>query len=287
MKRKGFIYKQGYKIIVKGDLPIAKGVSSSSALCVGWIALLSCIAENNRSLTKRKIAEYAFESEVLTFDEPGGMQDHIASAFGGMQTMDFSKGKDNPAISELTIPPDGFLLVDSGTIKNTIDMIQSIRNDVENALKKLSQHMDYSNDIQKLKLNQIPPELYHATQFNRLIGTLINRNLTNAFIKKYRNLPPKEQKEIIGNFMNTHQNVLKKLIRSSSNQIDHLCKVAIECGASGAKVIGSGGGGCILIYAPEHQEKVIRELQNEGASSKRIAITSGVEIKKVSTYDVI
>ena len=47
LKKEGFIFDEGYKIKIFGNIPINAGVSSSSALVVAWIRFLLAIQKQN------------------------------------------------------------------------------------------------------------------------------------------------------------------------------------------------------------------------------------------------
>ncbi|HPQ41816.1 MAG TPA: galactokinase family protein, partial [bacterium] len=60
----GARFSRGWRVDVDGDLPIGKGLSSSSALCVGWAALLAAAADPPIPLTPLETAQLAFRMEV-------------------------------------------------------------------------------------------------------------------------------------------------------------------------------------------------------------------------------
>ena len=47
LKKEGFLFDEGYKIKIFGNIPINAGVSSSSALVVAWIRFLLAIQKQN------------------------------------------------------------------------------------------------------------------------------------------------------------------------------------------------------------------------------------------------
>ena len=47
LKKEGYIFNEGYKIKIFGNIPINAGVSSSSALVVAWIRFLLAIQKQN------------------------------------------------------------------------------------------------------------------------------------------------------------------------------------------------------------------------------------------------
>jgi len=275
---RGFRFPIGYKITIGGDLPIGKGVSSSSALSVAWIAFLSHVSGNSLIASPLKIAELAFETEVINFGEPGGMQDHLASALGGLLHLDFRDGRDRPQVSRLPIIDTGFLLVDSGTQKETIGMIRSIRNDVESAMSVVQRLPGVTANLGNLRLGQIPASKSTDTDFKRLKGTLINRNITR-YAHRYLGSVCYFEPHRIGRLMTTHHRILSRLIGSSTERLDDLCDLALQAGALGAKVIGSGGGGCILVYAPHDPGNVIEILSDRDCRITHVAFTRGVTLR--------
>jgi galactokinase len=62
-----------------------------------------------------------------------------------------------------------------------------------------------------------------------------------------------------------HHNFLKNNLKITVPEIDQMIDIAIENGAYGAKIIGSGGGGSVLILSNENQQKnIINKLISAG-----------------------
>ena len=282
MMSRGYRYTRGWKIVISGDLPIGKGVSSSSAMCVAWIAGLDAMADHPRGCSPLEIARLAFETEVVSFGEPGGMQDHIASALGGLLHMDFSPGIGNPVITPLPCPETGFILIDSGKTKETIGMIQSIRDDIESVHKTLERLLNRSIDLQTFHQKDIPETGLILPGISRFRGTLINRNLTRYARSLFTGTCAPEPVSL-GRVINTHHHVLSRWIGSSSQELDTLCRAALEAGCTGAKVIGSGGGGCVLAYAPGNRRHVLDRIRTLPCQVTSVDIGEGV---KVETFPV-
>jgi galactokinase len=51
---------------------------------------------------------------------------------------------------------------------------------------------------------------------------------------------------------------------------------SLQAGALGAKINGSGGGGCIFAYTPENAEQVAEALRKSGAKTYIIRVDEGV-----------
>ena len=83
-------------------------------------------------------------------------------------------------------------------------------------------------------------------------------------IKELKKINPNLNK--LGILMNRHHNILKNDLSITVPLIDKMIDLAIENGAYGAKIIGSGGGGSILILSNEKDEnRIIDAMYNIGA----------------------
>ena len=68
--------------------------------------------------------------------------------------------------------------------------------------------------------------------------------------------------ETIGALMNEHHSVLKNILKITTPKIDNMIEAALEAGAYGAKIVGSGGGGSICAISSK-QNKVAALFSNE------------------------
>ena len=94
-----------------------------------------------------------------------------------------------------------------------------------------------------------------------------------------------------------HENWLskKKLASKISNQvIDKLYQTGTKNGAWGGKVLGAGGGGCILFLAPLQKKDKIREAMKKQAKKLKLSdfqevpvkfVHSGVEVVSNSLFN--
>ena len=132
----------GMDLRLDSDIPIGKGMCSSSTMIVVLIkALLSCIGHPDQD-DPLKIAELAFEAEVTEFDEPGGRMDHYTSAVGGMVHLDFSGSfQIESLVNDLT---GSFVLFDSLEQKDTTRVLAALKIPTQEALKHLS-HLGISS----------------------------------------------------------------------------------------------------------------------------------------------
>ncbi|MCX7876354.1 MAG: hypothetical protein N2321_09345 [Melioribacteraceae bacterium] len=257
LKRKGFEFSQGFDIEIFGDIPINSGTSSSSALVVAWFNFLIKISNQKIKLTPEEIAYLAYESEVLEFNEPGGMMDHYSTSIGNiiwLQTTPCIK------VKKINAELGDFILADSEEPKDTKFILSRVKNNVTDAVNKLKNKFD-DFDLQKISIEDLERYKYEISedQFELLNGTLRNRDIT---FEAEKVLTANEINKIrIGNLLNEHQKILKDVLQISTNKIDKMIEIALNHGALGAKINGSGGGGCMFAYAPKNSEKIIEELK--------------------------
>ena len=60
-----------------------------------------------------------------------------------------------------------------------------------------------------------------------------------------------------------------------------MIKAAINAGAYGGKINGSGGGGCMFAYAPENPQKVANAIENVGGKSYIVKMGNGLKIENL------
>jgi len=83
--------------------------------------------------------------------------------------------------------------------------------------------------------------------------------------------------ETIGALMNEHHSVLKNILKITTPKIDNMIEAALEAGAFGAKIVGSGGGGSICaISSKKNKQRVIDNILTAGAKDAyAVSVTSG------------
>lgn len=208
------------------DIPQSSGLGSSSSFAVGLNLALRCIKgeEESKKLSELAVRD-AINVEITRLKKPIGLQDQVASGFGGLNYIEFSKKFQNhykvQPINSNKIKKmlsENLLLVWTGKQRNAdnilIDQLKNHDNNIEN-LKKLS------NLTNKFYLNEI-------------------ENFNLKILAKYMN----ESWEIKKNF--------SKLI--STHDFDNLYNLALKNGALGGKLLGAGGGGFFL-FVVENSNK--------------------------------
>ncbi len=265
----------GYDCTVRGNIPINSGTSSSSALVIAWMKFLLTIASDHRQSDPLEIARLAHEAEVLEFKEPGGMMDHFAASFGSVLYIDFSVEGGQP--EHLTAHLGHFVLGDSYQPKDTKGLLSRVKDGTLKAMDVLSKANKKLN-ILLLTLDELDyyQELLSQEQFALLKGNIYNRELTKQAKKllQHETFNPYQ----LGVLLNAHQDELRDRLDISTTKIDRMIDAALKAGALGAKINGSGGGGCMFAYAPEKYEAVAEAINEAGGKSYIIQIDEGVKI---------
>ncbi|MBK7107332.1 MAG: GHMP kinase [Ignavibacteriae bacterium] len=271
LQRKGFTFSQGFDCTINSSIPINAGTSSSSALMVSWINFLARFSDQTKIISANEIARLAYEAEVLEFSEPGGMMDHYSTSVGGIIYLSSFPKIDLKIVNAKL---GSFVLGNSNEPKDTKFILANVKNRVLELTKLLkSNHPDFS--LQYVNINEI--EKYKSelssNQYELLLGTIQNRNITFEAEKVLQsdNIDHKH----LGKLMTQHHNILRDVLKISTPKIEEMIYAALEAGAYGAKINGSGGGGCMFAYAPENTEQVFEAVKKISSDTFIVEVDKG------------
>jgi galactokinase len=271
--RKGYTFPTGFNIKVHGEIPINAGTSSSSALIVTWVNFLSQMSKQNKKLSPEEVAQLAYEAEVLEFSEPGGMMDQYTTAIGGTIYIDF-----HPELKIEKLNPElgSFVLGNSMQPKDTKFILSNVKNRILKVIKELKK-FDSSFSLHNIHLNDLKQYEKHLSKqdFEILMGTLINRDITQEARKilKSKTIDHK----LFGKLLLEHHKILRDVLKISTPKIDLMIEEATKVGAYGGKINGSGGGGCMFVYAPENSLEVKKAIEKVGGEAFIITLDEGIK----------
>ena len=263
LKKAGFLFNQGYKIKLSGDIPINAGISSSSALVVAWIRFLLEIQDQKKEINDVQIGKWAYESESSFFNQPGGIMDQYTIAQKGLlyiNTQTTRTERLNPNIGCLVI-------AESGLAKRTLGVLQKARSYSQSAiaavLDKVPQFEIHSaNESEYEEYLHFVPEIYRDHWYAAIFNHLLTQKARKMLISGSLDI------EQLGNYMNAHQKILQQRIQNTPEIMQKQMQAACNAGALGSKIIGSGGGGCMVAMVTENtKEKVIQAFLNKGAKT--------------------
>lgn len=285
--RLGAKFRKGYDITITGDIPINAGCGSSSTLIIAWLFFLSQVSK--MPLKLEKIARLGYSAEVQEFGEAGGMMDHYTSALGKVlylkTNLDFIPIKINTKMEHL-------ILGDSQEYKDTVEDLRKVKNRALKSFKLLKKIMK-AFDPYKTTIKEIEPYLPNLNKDLQevLIGNIINRNITqeakNLINRYYQKVPyinsdrnqnfDLEFYHKLGDLLTQHHHQLAKNIGVSTPKIEKMISIALEKGAYGAKINGSGFGGCMFALAPENDKEIMDSIKNVGGIVSSISSSKGVD----------
>ncbi|MGN0572805.1 MAG: kinase [Acutalibacteraceae bacterium] len=208
------------------DLPSKTGLGTSSAFSVGMLNAFYTML--GVSKTKRELADDAIYLERTLCKEDGGIQDQIASAFGGFNRIDFSE-------NGYTVKPLNISQERKAALNGNLMMF----------FTGLSR---FSFQIQKTTKTVL------GQKTDQLLRMLDMVDLAEAILTD-----PEKPLDDFGLLLNETWR-LKRSISSeiSTDLIDTLYKKATDAGALGGKLLGAGGGGCLLFYVNEENQDAVR-----------------------------
>lgn len=221
----------GIEIASISDLPSnGTGMGASSAFAVGFIAALQEYKFPNLPLSKNFLAKLACQIEIDLCKKPIGKQDQYACAFGGFNSHKFDFY--NVQSRKLNLDPDIIEYLQSNLILlhtkkgRSADEILDKQND-----NIKTQTKSYENILKMVEL---------AKQFE---SDLIKKDLSN-----------------FGEMLDYSWQLKKEVSDNISNSdIDKMYEEAKNCGASGGKILGAGGGGFMMLFADKSAQIKIKE----------------------------
>jgi galactokinase len=273
VKRYGCNPDSGYDIVIQGDIPINAGLSSSSAMVVAWVQWLFVTFGCEHEITLALIGQVAYEAEVLEQNSPGGKMDQYTSALGNIIYLE--TGSDTK-VMKLGTRLNGLIIAESGIPKDTIGLLDTIRTKAVEALSFIMKNSpDF--DIHKATLTDYENHKGILSEALRpyFFAAIKNHLITQEALLELQQNDPDLAK--LGKLMNDHHEILKNILQITVPRIDAMVSAALDAGAYGAKIVGSGGGGSIVaISDPKKMESVVKAIKKAGAQKAyAVDVTNG------------
>ncbi len=220
----------GVEITTIADIPSrGTGLGSSSAVTVGLLNALHRFAGNDAS--PEQLAEEACRIEIDVLGQPIGRQDQYAAAFGGINSISFDA--DGVEINPVKISPyvskrlsEEFTLVFTGTSRSASEVLSEVPDDPADKLARLRVIRGQA-DVAR--------------------GLLESGDLAGMG-------------SLIGEAWDSKRGISSGI---SGEKIDSLHSRIMARGATGAKLLGAGGGGFFLVHGGEELRDRLVELGSE------------------------
>lgn len=276
LRRHGFEPTKGYNIRIISEVPINAGVSSSSAIVVAWVHFLLKAFGPNNEIPSQQIAQLAYEAEVVAHNSPGGRMDQYTIAIGDIIYIDTSK---DAAYETIGRQLDGLVLGESGVPKETLGLLTTKRQRAEEAISIIKEKQpNFKLETASLHDADVLSEFLPKELIPYFRAAIKNHTITRQAYAAFKN----EQLDFenLGNLMNAHHAVLKNDLKITVPLIDNMIDAALEAGAYGAKIVGSGLGGSIVALCPSYKMESVAEAIKKagGIAAYPVNVTSGTTL---------
>lgn len=248
---------EGLEIHYDGDLPARSGLGSSSSFTVGLLNALH--AHQGRMASKHDLARQAIHIEQNVISESVGSQDQMWAAYGGLNRIDF-RPDGGIDVSPLIIQPERRAQLES-SLMLYFTGVSRIASDIEK--DKIA-----TLDQRKAQLHTLRAMVDEAAA---ILGS------------------PNSPLDQLGQLLHEGWMLKRELSQAVSNKkIDELYEAALSAGALGGKLLGAGGGGFLLLYAPPEAQASVRErLKDLVAVNFRFDGGSKIVVYEPDEFDVM
>ena len=222
-------------IHIFADLPARTGLGSSSAFTVGFLNALYAL--EGRIVSKEQLAKDCLKLEQEILCENVGSQDQIHAAYGGLNVIEFSRGR-------FRVQP--------------LVISEANRHALENAMMVFfTGQTRYANEIVKEQVDRTKSRDNDAylKEMHAMVG---------AAVQIIANQSDQDMLQAFGRLMHDSWCLKKSLSPHVTNSlIDDAYERAVSAGAYGGKISGAGGGGFLtLIVDPSRQDEVRAALKD-------------------------
>ena len=217
---------KGVEIQHQGDLPARSGVGSSSSFTVGLLNALYALS--GKMVTKKQLAYNAIYVEQQMIKEHVGSQDQTLAAFGGFNLIEFKK------TGEIEVKP---VILPKEFLKEFQRYFLLFFTGIQRTASNIAKKQIENFDNREKELKTMHKLVYEALSILQ-----------------------KESLEDFGKLLHETWSYKRSLAKEVSNStIDEIYQAGIEAGALGGKLLGAGGGGFILFFAPPKMHEKIKE----------------------------
>ena len=225
--------RKGVDLFMSADVPPGTGLGSSSAMSVSLLRALSTYL--GKELSRKEAAEMACHLELVRLERPIGKQDQYASAFGGLNSIEFtSDGVHvtplNLSRATVTALKSRLLLFSTGKTHDSAEILAGVSKRANHEAKPMV--VDALHQIK---------ELGYAMRDALLDGAL----------------------DDFGHLLDLSWREKKRLSsRVSTSAIEEWYGAARDAGALGGKITGAGGGGYMMLYVPPADQAEVRRVMS-------------------------
>lgn len=223
------------RIFLSGDLPAMSGIGATGASSVAIVRALA--EEFGLRLSEDEINAGGYQGEIAYHGPTTSGIDNMISTYGGVICL--TRGEPNVIRKLRFRGPFEVVIGDTGIVANTKTMLAGVAERRKRFPERYERLMQAAREIADEAMAAI-----------------------DAFDLKR-----------VGRLMNRNQSLLQDA-ELSCPELEQLIEASRAAGALGAKLTGSGGGGCMLALTPgkELQEEVARAIETKGFQALRSSV---------------
>ena len=225
-----FLDMHELRLTYEADLPARSGLGTSSSFAVGM--LNAFYALKGKYADKKKLADEAIYLERVLCKESGGIQDHIAAAFGGLNRINFNA--EGYEVKPVIISPErkrqlnrNLMLFFTGFSRFSSDIQETTQKALADKEKQLLEMLSLVDDAERILTSKTD-----LNEFGRLLDYTwkLKRGISSQI---------------------------------STGTIDDLYDRGMKAGALGGKLLGAGGGGFLLFYVEEDKREAVHQAMED------------------------
>lgn len=222
---------KGVEIHHDGDLPARSGLGSSSSFTVG---LLHCLyALKGYIISEARLAKEAIYIEQNILKENVGSQDQVSAAHGGFNKIIFSRD-DEFRIEPITVR------------REKIEQLE------DHLLLIFTGFSRFASEIAQEQIKNTPRKKEELSSMQEMVDEAVSIINNDRDIMEF------------GKLLNEAWKLKKSLSdKISTSVVDEMYQAALKAGAIGGKLLGAGGGGFMLLFAPPERHQNIKEALKE------------------------
>ncbi len=249
LRPKGSDRRESLRLSLHSDAPVGTGLGSSSTMAVALVGAFQRYLR--QSWTAYEVAELAYRIERQELRLKGGRQDMYAAAFGGFNFMEFDSQR---------------------TIVTPLKISSEVANELAyRLLLCYTGTSHYSDDIIQRQ---------QASYAHKEGATVRALDATKALAIDMKNELLRGNIDAMGRLLDEGWQLKKQFTEGISNpHIDAFYERARAAGALGGKLVGSGGGGYILLFCDfARRAEVAKAVQASGGTVTDFSLeTAGLQ----------
>jgi len=229
-----FAPQTGFELSTDSQAPAGAGIAGSSALIIAIVTVLNRLTRAGYSLERLREVSQNLEAQIIRV--PTGCQDYYPAMYGGVSAVELGVA----GIVRKPIPVD----VEDFNHRIVLAYTGVPRQSGINNWEVVKAHIDGSRKVDRNfdEIASIARAMRAALE--KSDWTEVGRLLRQEWRRRRKNAPG-----------------------ISTPLIDRLVQVSRRVGATGAKVCGAGGGGCVFFLVERGaQERVAAAIEREGAA---------------------